>query len=290
MPIGARRHLAGEPGEVRLAGAVQPTGSARVAPFDSERSRSHAEGHRHCRGCGSRPGSWARRGGERRGASSDRPHAQTTCRRPFPARRRPRGTLLRVFVARSSGTRRATIAAISTGWFSQPCCQESLFSWPSASSRSSLSPGRFSGRSVRSSSTASPPEIAVEDARRAVAAARTGRHFVFFPEGSFTWEPGLRPFRMGAFAVAAEVGLPNLRVAIRGTRSILRSDHWLPRRGRIDVHLGPPLAPAGTGLKRRSDCTTKRGPNSSATAATRSRRRLIVAGQRAQRLFDPRLT
>lgn len=134
------------------------------------------------------------------------------------------------------------------------------------------------------------PEIAVEDARRAVAAARTGRHFVFFPEGSFTWEPGLRPFRMGAFAVAAEVGLPNLRVAIRGTRSILRSDHWLPRRGRIDVHLGPPLAPAGTGLKRRSDCTTKRGPNSSATAATRSRRRLIVAGQRAQRLFDPRLT
>jgi 1-acyl-sn-glycerol-3-phosphate acyltransferase len=93
------------------------------------------------------------------------------------------------------------------------------------------------------------PEIAVEDARRAVAAARTDRQLVFFPEGTFTREPGLRPFRMGAFAVAAEVGLPILPVAIRGTRSILRSDQWLPRRGRIDVHLGPPLAPAGSGFE-----------------------------------------
>lgn len=174
---------------------------------------------------------------------------KSTCQRPFPARRRPRGTLLRVFVGalfrhaasdHCSNLDGLVLAAVLSGepvFVAKRELAQQFVAGPFLRALGAIFVDRLA------------PEIAVEDARRAVAAARTGRHLVFFPEGTFTWEPGLRPFRMGAFAVAAEVGLPILPVAIRGTRSILRSDHWLPRRSRIDVHLGPPLAPAGTGFE-----------------------------------------
>jgi 1-acyl-sn-glycerol-3-phosphate acyltransferase len=93
------------------------------------------------------------------------------------------------------------------------------------------------------------PEAGVEDARQVLAAARAGSHLVFFPEGTFTREPGLRDFHMGAFAVAAEAGLPVVPVAIRGTRSILRAGQWFPRRGRITIRRAAPLAPAGRDFK-----------------------------------------
>ena len=48
---------------------------------------------------------------------------------------------------------------------------------------------------------------------------------------------------MGAFVAAAEAGVPILPVAIRGTRSILRPDHWFPRRGGISVTIGRPIMP-----------------------------------------------
>jgi 1-acyl-sn-glycerol-3-phosphate acyltransferase len=86
----------------------------------------------------------------------------------------------------------------------------------------------------------------VEDARQAARAARRGKTLVFFPEGTFTRTPGLLPFHMGAFVAAAEADVPLVPVAIRGTRSILRSDQWFPRRGTISVTIGAPLAPEGT--------------------------------------------
>ncbi|OGI55801.1 MAG: acyl-phosphate glycerol 3-phosphate acyltransferase [Candidatus Muproteobacteria bacterium RIFCSPHIGHO2_12_FULL_60_33] len=86
----------------------------------------------------------------------------------------------------------------------------------------------------------------VEDARVVAHAARRGRTLVFFPEGTFTRTPGLLPFHMGAFVAAAEAGVPIVPVAIRGTRSILRSDHWFPRRGTISVVIGAPIQPEGS--------------------------------------------
>jgi 1-acyl-sn-glycerol-3-phosphate acyltransferase len=86
----------------------------------------------------------------------------------------------------------------------------------------------------------------IEDAERVRHAVKHGRAMVFFPEGTFGREPGLRPFRMGAFVVAAQTGTPVVPVAIRGTRSILRAGQWLPRRGAVRVHIGAALAPGGT--------------------------------------------
>lgn len=46
---------------------------------------------------------------------------------------------------------------------------------------------------------------------------------------------------MGAFSAAAEAGVPVIPIAIRGTRSILRSESWFFRRGSITVTIGQPL-------------------------------------------------
>jgi 1-acyl-sn-glycerol-3-phosphate acyltransferase len=64
-------------------------------------------------------------------------------------------------------------------------------------------------------------------------------------EGTFSRMPGLLPFRLGAFLVAAQAAIPVAPVTIRGTRMILRGDQWFPRRGSISVHIGEPLYPDG---------------------------------------------
>jgi 1-acyl-sn-glycerol-3-phosphate acyltransferase len=85
----------------------------------------------------------------------------------------------------------------------------------------------------------------VEDTARVLNVVQQGQAVVFFPEGTFRREPGLRPFRMGAFVVAAQAGVPLVPLAIRGTRSILRDGQWFPRRGPIYITVGEPIEPQG---------------------------------------------
>ncbi len=86
----------------------------------------------------------------------------------------------------------------------------------------------------------------VADARHVASKLQAGDSLLFFPEGTFTRMPGLLPFHMGAFVVAAEAGAPVLPVIIRGTRSILRANSWFPRAGAVSVLVGEPVLPAGT--------------------------------------------
>jgi 1-acyl-sn-glycerol-3-phosphate acyltransferase len=81
------------------------------------------------------------------------------------------------------------------------------------------------------------------DARRLLKAADAGQALAFFPEGTFLAEPGLGKFHSGAFAIAARVNLPVVPLAIRGTRDILPSGRFLPRPGRIDIHVLPSIGP-----------------------------------------------
>jgi 1-acyl-sn-glycerol-3-phosphate acyltransferase len=83
------------------------------------------------------------------------------------------------------------------------------------------------------------------DARRLLRKAHGGDALAFFPEGTFTREPGLRRFRSGAFLAAARAGLPVVPVVIRGARDILPDAAWLPRRGRLEVCVTEPLTPPG---------------------------------------------
>jgi 1-acyl-sn-glycerol-3-phosphate acyltransferase len=86
----------------------------------------------------------------------------------------------------------------------------------------------------------------VEDTVRVVQTVRQGWPVVFFPEGTFGREPGLRSFHMGAFVVAAQAGVPVVPLALRGTRALLRAEQWLPRRGVVRLTFGMPLRPQGT--------------------------------------------
>jgi 1-acyl-sn-glycerol-3-phosphate acyltransferase len=92
------------------------------------------------------------------------------------------------------------------------------------------------------------PQRGIEDIRSAIEATRAGERLVFFPEGTLTRMPGLLPFRLGAFQVAAETAATVLPIAIRGTRPILRGGQWFPRRGRIAVTIAEPIAPSGSGF------------------------------------------
>ena len=86
----------------------------------------------------------------------------------------------------------------------------------------------------------------IEDSDRLLYLVQNGQSVVFFPEGTFGREPGLRPFRMGAFTIAAQAGAPVVPVALRGTRSVLRAEQWLPRPRPVRVTILPPLHPKGT--------------------------------------------
>ena len=88
----------------------------------------------------------------------------------------------------------------------------------------------------------------VEDAGKVIEAARAGRRIAVFPEGTFIPRDGLLPFRLGAFVVAAETQTPVIPVALRGTRHILRDEHWLPKRGSVHVKILPLISPQGSGF------------------------------------------
>jgi len=89
------------------------------------------------------------------------------------------------------------------------------------------------------------PEGSVEDTRKVLAATEAGRALVFFPEGRLTRAPGLLPFRLGAFVIAAQRGLPIVPVALHGTRSMLRGGQWWPRHHAVSVWIGASVTPDG---------------------------------------------
>jgi acyl carrier protein len=77
----------------------------------------------------------------------------------------------------------------------------------------------------------------VDDSRRLKTALKE-ETLLFFPEGTFTRVPGLKPFHLGAFSVAAEADASVVPIAITGTRSLLRPGAWFPQHGEIGVHIG----------------------------------------------------
>ena len=92
------------------------------------------------------------------------------------------------------------------------------------------------------------------DSRRGVAdvqalgeVARRLPPLLFFAEGTFGSSPGLRSFRLGAFRIAMQHGLPVVPVAIAGTRRVLPAGSWRPRRGPLSVTLCAPVMPRGEG-------------------------------------------
>jgi 1-acyl-sn-glycerol-3-phosphate acyltransferase len=85
-----------------------------------------------------------------------------------------------------------------------------------------------------------------DDTERLAQALQSGQSLVFFPEGTLSREPGLLPFRMGAFVLAARADVPLVPVAIGGSRMVLRDGQWFPHRGDIHLHICAQLLAQGS--------------------------------------------
>lgn len=84
------------------------------------------------------------------------------------------------------------------------------------------------------------------DARRVLRTAIDGNSLVFFPEGTFSREPGLLKFHAGAFTTAARAGCPVVPAVVRGTREVLPLDAFFPQRSHIEVEFLAPLVSTAT--------------------------------------------
>lgn len=85
----------------------------------------------------------------------------------------------------------------------------------------------------------------VEDTHGLEERVRAGNSLVFFAEGTFLSVPGLLPFRMGAFTVAARTGVPVVPLTLIGTRTLLRGEEHRPHYSRLRVQIGVPLIAQG---------------------------------------------
>ncbi|MEW6732124.1 MAG: lysophospholipid acyltransferase family protein [Acidobacteriota bacterium] len=80
--------------------------------------------------------------------------------------------------------------------------------------------------------------------RRARAVVRNGKGLVIFPEGGRTTSGKLDPFKMGAFRLAVQLGVPIVPVTINGAYQIWPPKQRLPRlTGKITIHYHPPIPP-----------------------------------------------
>lgn len=80
------------------------------------------------------------------------------------------------------------------------------------------------------------------DARRVMRSATSGQSLVFFPEGTFSEEPGLLKFHTGAFVTAVRAGCPVVPAVIRGTRVGLPASSPWPEPTPIRVEIMEPIA------------------------------------------------
>jgi 1-acyl-sn-glycerol-3-phosphate acyltransferase len=87
----------------------------------------------------------------------------------------------------------------------------------------------------------------VAGARKLTEVLRSGRPLAVFPEGGLDRAVGVRPFRLGAFGAANEVGVPVVPVGIRGSRDVVRPGTKFPRRGRVEVSIGDPIRTRSSG-------------------------------------------
>ena len=90
------------------------------------------------------------------------------------------------------------------------------------------------------------PHQNVKQMRGLIDSQRRDVRLVFFAEGTFRKEPGLLPFRRGAFRVATIAQASVVPLIIRGSRSVLSSGNWLPRPGKLEITLCTAIMPQGS--------------------------------------------
>jgi putative phosphoserine phosphatase/1-acylglycerol-3-phosphate O-acyltransferase len=88
----------------------------------------------------------------------------------------------------------------------------------------------------------SDPEKAIEALQPAVDSLRNGNSFVIAPEGSRSIGYKLGRFKMGAFHIAMQAGVPIVPIVIRNSSDSQPKGGFFIRPARIDVTVLPPVA------------------------------------------------
>jgi 1-acyl-sn-glycerol-3-phosphate acyltransferase len=89
---------------------------------------------------------------------------------------------------------------------------------------------------------------AFESIQAAIVAVREGRNIVVFPEGTRSQDGVLKPFKKGAFHLAAKAGVQIVPVYVDGSTRVLPKHAWTPRFGHhVEVRFGEPFLPEVTG-------------------------------------------
>ena len=89
------------------------------------------------------------------------------------------------------------------------------------------------------------PQQNIKQMRDLIALHSRGVRLVFFVEGTFRREPGLLPFKRGAFRVATIAQAPVVPLVIQGSRAVLPSESWLPIPGKLTITIYEAVAPIG---------------------------------------------
>lgn len=76
-----------------------------------------------------------------------------------------------------------------------------------------------------------------------------GHSIMLFPEGTFSYAKGLRPFKLGAFKAAAETNTPVCPIALRGSRYILRGEERMFKPHTVKVTVCDLIMPQGNDWK-----------------------------------------
>lgn len=79
----------------------------------------------------------------------------------------------------------------------------------------------------------------IDDINRLLLMLRSGESILIFPEGTFSSSIGLRPFKLSAFKIAADMNIPICPIAIQGTRKILRGNEFIMQPHAVKVTIGP---------------------------------------------------
>jgi 1-acyl-sn-glycerol-3-phosphate acyltransferase len=86
----------------------------------------------------------------------------------------------------------------------------------------------------------------IEDTKYIQDVLEAGHSILIFPEGTFGYASGLRPFRLGAFKIASVAEIPVYPIALQGTRKVLRDDEKLAYPNVITVTICDPIMPSGS--------------------------------------------
>jgi 1-acyl-sn-glycerol-3-phosphate acyltransferase len=88
--------------------------------------------------------------------------------------------------------------------------------------------------------------------RNAARQVRGGDSIVVFPEGTRGDGTSVRPFKKGAFHLVQAAGVPIVPLGLRGTASICPKNEFKVFPGVVDVAIGTPIYPEGTGAAART--------------------------------------